>query len=143
MKTTLIVLAALSFLLASFSQNGGAKHVIVDKTTQTLRAYEGRRLVQRSPVSTGRLDQSIPNGRFNAGEKSVMHFSENFDSAMPYSIHVTGDVYLHGSVEVPRQPSTSGSILLPLARDTAKQFYEWIDGETLIEIAGHWRGPSR
>jgi lipoprotein-anchoring transpeptidase ErfK/SrfK len=122
-----------------------AKRVEIDKTTQRLRAYEGDRLVLESCVSTGRWDRSTPNGEFRAGEKQRMHYSRLFDNApMPYSVEVTGNVFIHGFTVVPPWPASNGCIRLPLNGDNpAKRFFEWIEPGTPITISGMWKGKTR
>ena len=117
-----------------------AKRVVIDKTQQVLRAYEGDQIVLESRVSTGRWDRSTPNGTFEAGEKHRMHYSKLYHNApMPFSVHVTGQVFIHGYTEVPPRPASHGCIRLPLTGDNpAKRFFEWIDPGTMIEIIGHW-----
>jgi lipoprotein-anchoring transpeptidase ErfK/SrfK len=118
------------------------KRVEIDKTQQMLRAYEGDRLVFQSRVCTGRWDGSTPNGNFTAGEKHRMHYSRLFQNApMPYSVQVTGNVFIHGFSFVPKRPASHGCIRLPLDGDNpAKQFYEWVETDTPIEIRGRWEG---
>src|SRR6516164_7840434 len=90
-------IAALNACAQLPTPDGGAKRVVVDKTTQTLRAYDGDRVVLETRVSTGKWDKSTPNGDFNAGAKERMHHSRLFDDApMPYSVYVTGNVFIHG-----------------------------------------------
>jgi len=117
-----------------------SKRVEIDKTTQTLRAYEGDKLILETPVSTGKWDGSTPNGQFSAGDKYPMHYSRLFDNApMPYSVEVTGNVFIHGFSSVPRWPASHGCIRVPLgAGNPAKQFFEWVEPGTPIEIKGHW-----
>jgi hypothetical protein len=55
-----------------------AKRVEIDKTRQTLRAYEGDRLVLETRVGAGKWDKSTPNGQFEAGDKQRMHYSKLF-----------------------------------------------------------------
>jgi lipoprotein-anchoring transpeptidase ErfK/SrfK len=119
-----------------------AKRVEIDKTLQMLRAYEGDKLVLETRVSTGKWDKSTPNGQFNAGEKERMHYSKLFQNApMPFSVWVTGDVFIHGFTSVPHHPASHGCIRLPLDGDNpAKRFYEWVERDTPIEISGHWEG---
>lgn len=121
---------------------GGAKRVVVDKTTQTLRAYEGDRVVLETRVSTGKWDKSTPNGQFNADGKERMHYSRLFDNApMPYSVHVAGNVFIHGFTSVPHYPASHGCIRVPLDKgNPAKQFYDWVELGTPIEVTGHWEG---
>jgi lipoprotein-anchoring transpeptidase ErfK/SrfK len=121
---------------------GPAKRVEVDKATQTLRAYEGDRLILESRVSTGKWDKSTPNGEFQAGVKDRMHYSRLFDQApMPFSVQVHGDVFIHGFTSVPRHPASHGCIRLPLDHgNPAKKFFDWVEPGTPIEIKGHWEG---
>jgi lipoprotein-anchoring transpeptidase ErfK/SrfK len=117
-----------------------AKRVEIDKTRQMLSAYEGDRLVFQSRISTGKWDRSTPNGEFQAGEKERMHYSRLFHNApMPYSVEVTGNIFIHGFTSVPRRPASHGCIRLPLdGGNPAKRFYEWVERGTPIEITGHW-----
>lgn len=121
---------------------GTDKHVVIDKTTQTLRAYEGDRLVLETRVSTGKWDRSTPNGQFTVGVKDRMHYSKLYQNApMPYSVQVNGNVFVHGFSSVPRFPASHGCIRVPLDNgNPAKQFFEWVDPGTPIEIIGHWEG---
>jgi lipoprotein-anchoring transpeptidase ErfK/SrfK len=116
--------------------------VEIDKTTQTLRAYDGDKLYLETRVSTGKWDRSTPNGQFQAGDKFRMHRSRLFnDAPMPFSVEVTGNVFIHGFSSVPRWPASHGCIRVPLGDgNPAKQFYDWVETGTPIEITGHWQG---
>jgi lipoprotein-anchoring transpeptidase ErfK/SrfK len=117
-----------------------SKRVEIDKTTQTLRAYEGDKLILETRVSTGKWDRATPNGQFSAGDKFRMHHSRLFDNApMPYSVEVTGNVFIHGFGSVPRWPASHGCVRVPLdGGNPAKRFFEWVEPGTPIEIKGHW-----
>lgn len=131
----------------TFASPSRTKHVIIDKTEQILRAYEGERLVFQSRVSTGKWDRSTPNGTFSAGVKERMHYSSLYHRApMPFSVQVTGNIFIHGFSYVPDWPDSHGCIRLPLNGDNpAKQFYDWVETGTRIVIKGKWheRPPSR
>lgn len=118
--------------------------MVVDKTTQMLRAYDGDRVVLETRVSTGKWDKSTPNGEFNVGVKERMHHSRLFDNApMPYSVQVTGNVFIHGFTSVPRHPASHGCIRVPLDQgNPAKQFFDWVDPGTPVEVIGHWEGKG-
>lgn len=141
-------LLAIGWLLTAPAAIGGAtgwKRVEVDKTSQVLRAYEGDRLVFQSRVSTGRWNRSTPNGQFEALEKSRMHYSLRYHHApMPYSVHVTGNVFIHGFTYVPGWPDSHGCIRLPLDDgNPAKWFFQWVEPGTPILILGQWNGPPK
>jgi len=136
-------IAALTAAAQQPATPGGiSKHVEIDKTKQILRAYEGDRLVLETRVSTGKWDKSTPNGQFNASEKDRMHYSKLFSNApMPYSVQVTGDVFIHGFSSVPRSPASHGCIRVPLDNgNPARQFFDWVETGTPIEITGRWQG---
>lgn len=139
-----LVWAVGSGICGLFAQAGGAsilKHVEIDKTSQVLRAYEGERMVFQSRISTGKWDGSTPNGSFFAGEKFRMHYSRRYNNApMPFSVHVTGNVFIHGFNHVPERPASHGCIRLPLNGDNpARKFYEWVEPGTPIKIFGRWK----
>lgn len=117
--------------------------VEIDKTEQRLRAYEEGRLVFQSPISTGKWDSSTPNGHFYCGQKFLMHYSRLYDNApMPYSVHVTRNVFIHGFSRVPAWPASHGCIRLPLSGENpARKFYHWVEPGTPVNIIGRWKGP--
>ena len=123
----------------------GEKRVIIDKTVQTLTAFEGERQVMQSRVSTGKAGQRTPSGNFTAGSKSLMHYSRLYDDApMPYSVQVSGNYFIHGYTSVPNYPVSHGCIRMPLGGDNpAKRFYHWVESGTPVSIVGDWSGKPR
>lgn len=117
-----------------------AKRVEVDKSVQLLRAYEGDKLVWEIHVSTGRWDGATVNGDFKAQEKERLHRSKKYHNApMPYCVHVTGNVFIHGFTSVPKYPASHGCVRMPMTGENlAKKFWEWCDIGTPISIVGHW-----
>lgn len=118
----------------------GDKRVVVDLTTQTLRAWQGARLVYRWRISTGREGKETPTGSFKAGDKERMHISTLYGSPMPFSVHVTGNIFIHGSDRFTGTPGSHGCIRLPImeARNIAEEFYNWIDVGVPIRIEGSY-----
>lgn len=125
--------------LAAFS----GKHIDIDKSKQELRAYEGSHLVLVTHISTGKYDGSTPNGLFEAGDKYVMHYSRLFHHApMPYSVQVSGNVFIHGFTEVPGYPASHGCIRVPVDHENpARILFNWVERGTPIKIFGHWFAP--
>jgi len=142
---TAIILLAVTTLSAADKISSTAKRVEINKTSQTLRAYEGDRLVLQTNVSTGKWDRSTPNGHFKAGDKFRMHYSKLYHNApMPYSVQVNGNVFIHGYSYVPQRPASHGCIRVPLTGDNpAKRFYDWVEFGPSIEISGRWEGRKR
>lgn len=113
-----------------------AKRVEIDLTAQRLRAYEGNRLVMQTRISSGR-GGSTPTGRYSAGPyKSERHFSSLYNNApMPWSVQVSGHIFIHGFSEVPNYPASHGCIRLPISgANPARRFYRWVDVGTPIRI---------
>ena len=121
-----------------------SKRVVVDKAVQELTAYEGERVILRSRVSTGRAGRRTPSGNFTAGIKARMHYSRLYDNApMPFSVQFNGNYFIHGFTSVPNRPASHGCIRLPLdGGNPAKQFYDWVEPGTPIEVTGEWVPPA-
>ncbi|MEQ1842179.1 MAG: L,D-transpeptidase [Verrucomicrobiales bacterium] len=121
------------------------KRVVVDKTSQTLFAYEGDKVILQSRVSTGRPGRRTPSGKFTAGVKQRMHLSRLYHNApMPWSVQVNGNYFIHGFTSVPNHPASHGCIRMPMGGDNpAKRFFEWVDPGTPVEITGEWAGNPR
>lgn len=120
----------------------GAKRVEVSVANQRLRAYQGGSLVLETPVSTGRAGHRTPTGAFTAGPiKARMHRSGLYNgAAMPYSVQVNGNIFIHGFGSVPRYPASHGCIRVPLDNgNPARWFYEWVDRGTPVRIEGERR----
>lgn len=121
-----------------------AKRVVVDKTLQELVAYEGERVILRTHVSTGRMGRRTPSGNFTAESKERMHHSRLYHNApMPYSVEFNGNFFIHGFTSVPDHPASHGCVRLPLDDgNPAKQFYDWVELGTPIEVTGEWVPPA-
>ena len=114
----------------------GAKRTEVSLAEQRLRAFQGNRLVLECRISSGRSGRT-PSGSFTAGPyKARRHYSSLYQNApMPWSVQVTGHVFIHGFTSVPNYPASHGCIRLPLNEgNPAKFFYEWVDKGTPIKI---------
>ncbi len=115
---------------------GGPKRVEINLTDQKLRAYEGNRLVMQTRISSGR-NGATPTGRFRAGWKHADHYSSLFNNApMPWSVQVSGNIFVHGFTSVPNYPASHGCIRVPITgSNPAKRFFHWVDPGTPIRIA--------
>jgi len=142
MRKSRVLIVVSAFILASIpesraaSSGGGLQRVIIDKTNQLLRAYEGNRLVFQSRVSTGKPGKRTPSGTFSAKGKERMRYSRRYHNApMPYSVHLGGHYFIHGFSSVPNYPASRGCVRLPVA--AARQFFGWINPGTLVSIRGN------
>lgn len=124
--------------VAPFQVVVGTKRVLVDLKSQRLRAWQGTKVVYDWPISSGREGKATPNGSFVAGNKEKMHLSTLYGSPMPFSVHVTGNIFIHGSDRITDQPGSHGCIRLPLSsrRNCAEEFFHWIEPGTPIRIVG-------
>jgi len=116
---------------------GGPKRVEVNLSTQMLRAYEGNRLVMKTRISSGR-GGITPTGRYRAGPyKSAEHYSSLYHNApMPWSVQVSGHIFIHGFHTVPDYPASRGCIRVPIdGRNPARRFFNWVDVGTPIVIS--------
>ena len=117
------------------AQEGGPQRVVIDKSRQVLRAYEGSRVVLETHISTGRRGRETPSGHFHAQSKALMHYSRRYGNApMPYSVQIAGNYFIHGFYSVPSYPASHGCIRVPI--DTAREFYNWVHHGTPVEIVG-------
>lgn len=125
----------------SFTFQVGEKRVTVNLKTQILKAWQGSRLVYQWPVSSGREGKETPNGDFQALGKEKMHISTLYGSPMPFSVHVTGNIFIHGSASFTTKPGSHGCIRLPLmsTRNVAEEFYNWIDLGVPIQVRGAYK----
>ncbi|HEU4751574.1 MAG TPA: L,D-transpeptidase family protein, partial [Armatimonadota bacterium] len=115
----------------------GPKRVQINRKRQRMRAWQGRRRVLETRVSTGRPGMETPTGSFAAGPlKSPMLISRKYtDAKMPWSVQVRGDVVIHGYSSVPPHAASHGCIRVPLTgANPAKWFYHWVDVGTPIRI---------
>ncbi|MDC3255095.1 L,D-transpeptidase [bacterium] len=114
----------------------GAKSAEISLARQRLRAWQGARLVLDCRVSSGRGART-PSGHFRAGPyKARRHYSSLYNNApMPWSVQVTGNIFIHGFSSVPNYPASHGCIRVPLDEgNPAKFFYEWVDKGTPITV---------
>lgn len=122
----------------AFLARCGVKRVEIDLARQRLYAWQGPWLVLETKISSGRYGNT-PRGDFTAGPyKSRMHYSSRYNNApMPWSVQVSGHIFVHGFSSVPDYPASHGCIRLPLnGINPARFFYEWVDVGTPIRIAG-------
>lgn len=121
----------------------GQKRIVIDKSSQTIRALQGTRTVLRSHVSTGIAAKETPNGIFRVQPyRTRLHKSRLYDDArMPYAVQIVGNIFVHGWTRVSGVPASHGCIRLPVSgANPALFFFRWADTGTPVHIRGQWRG---
>ncbi len=112
------------------------KRVEIDLSKQRLYAYNGNRLYMKTKISSGRTGNT-PTGRFRAGPyKSETHFSSLYHNApMPWSVQITGNIFIHGFSVVPNYPASKGCVRVPISGiNPARKLYRWLDVGTPIRV---------
>lgn len=122
----------------AFLVREGAKRVVINKAHLQMRAWQGQRVVLSSPVTLGIEGKDTPSGIFKAqGQREEMHKSKLYHNApMPWSVHIVGNVYIHGWPKVTSRRGSHGCIRLPIQK--ARFFYYWADPGTPVSILGKW-----
>lgn len=123
-------------LIRGFTLVAAAQRVEVNLKTQRLKAWQGRRLVLETRISSGRNGRT-PAGEFLAGPyRSKLHFSTLFNNApMPWSVQINHHIFIHGFSSVPNYPASHGCIRVPLTEGNPARFiYEWVQNGTPVSV---------
>ncbi|MEP3048672.1 MAG: L,D-transpeptidase [Roseibium sp.] len=97
-------------------------HMVVSLDEQQIEVYRGTKLIDKSPISSGKRGNSTPTGVFSILEKRRKHFSNLYNNApMPFMQRLTwSGIALHVG-KLPGYPASHGCIRLP--RSFAKSIY--------------------
>lgn len=114
----------------------GKPRVAVDLSKQTISAWQGPVVVMHSPISSGRNLKDTPPGSYQSGFKKEMHVSTIYGSKMPFSVHLRGNYFIHGSEQTQAGPGSHGCIRLPMYNHAAKWFYDWVSPGTEVKVHG-------
>jgi lipoprotein-anchoring transpeptidase ErfK/SrfK len=114
--------------------------IVVSLPQQKAWVFDNGKLVDTSPVSTGKRRYETPAGTFPILQKKVHHRSNKYSNApMPYMQRLTwSGVALHAG-HVPGYPASHGCIRFP--RKFAKRLYGLTDFGTKVTIT-HQRARS-
>jgi hypothetical protein len=107
----------------------GRKRVVVGLKSRLIRAWQGKRLVLECGASPGRPGHPTPIGSYETGRKERLHISTIYGSPMPWSVHLTGPIFIHGSEMFDDGVGSHGCIRLPVDRNRnwAEWFYNWAE----------------
>lgn len=122
-----------SIVLGSHTPTG-EKHIYIDLSTQTLYAYQGKTLILKTLISSGKWGRT-PTGNFHIWEKlraTRMAGGEGDDAYdlpnVPYVMYFYNDFGLHGAYWHDNfgHPMSHGCI--NMRQIDAKALFEWADG---------------
>ena len=119
-----------------FVNRPGKKRVLVDLTRQEISAWQGPLLVMHTRISSGRNLKDTPPGSYFSGKKETMHISSIYGSKMPFSVHLRGNYFIHGSEQTQSGPGSHGCVRLPLFNNAAQWFYSWVEPGTVVKVQG-------
>ena len=97
--------------------DGQVLQIVVSRDLQSLKVFDGEKVVASSKVSTGKPGHETPTGIFSVLEKQKFHRSNKYsDAPMPWMQRITwSGVALHESNSVPNYPASHGCVRLPAA----------------------------
>ena len=110
---------------------GHEKYLLVDIGKGFLALYERGELRRVFPISAGSEDQRTPLFEFRVEGKDENHWSNIYESWMPWALQLKGPYYIHGGV-LPGKGDSAGCIRLPI--DDAEQLYNSVEVGTLGRI---------
>lgn len=123
----------------------GDQRVVVNKSRLMMAAWQGTNVVFRSQIGIGREGYNTPSGNFKVQPyRSKMHRSSLYNNTpMPWSVHIVGNIFIHGS-DAARGRSSHGCIRLPTTgANPSKWFYEWVELGTPVSIQGAWPAGAK
>ncbi len=114
----------------------GDPYVLVDLAKQTISAWQEPVMVMHTHISSGRNLKDTPPGNYKTGFRKAMHISSIYGSKMPFSVHLRGNYFIHGSEQTQSGPGSHGCIRLPMHNDAAKWFFDWVQTGTHVKVHG-------
>ncbi len=107
--------------------------ILVSLPLQRAWVFDDGKLIDTTPVSTGKKGHSTPPGTFPILQKKVHHRSNKYSNApMPYMQRLTWDGIAFHAGALPGYPASHGCIRLP--RAFAKKLYGLTDYGTKVTI---------
>lgn len=123
--------------------DGQVLQIVVSRDLQSLKVYDGDKVVATSNVSTGKPGHETPTGIFSVLEKQKFHRSNKYsDAPMPWMQRITwSGVALHESNSVPNHPASHGCVRLPAA--FAQELYKMTERGVHVIITDAPVEPQR
>ncbi len=123
--------------------DGQVLQILVSRNLQSLKVYDGDKVVATSKVSTGKPGHDTPTGIFSVLEKQKFHRSNKYsDAPMPWMQRITwSGVALHESNSVPNYPASHGCVRMPAA--FAQELYKMTERGAHVIITDAPVTPER
>ena len=139
-----LIRAIFILIMATVVSSAGAKKIVVDLTKQEAYAYNGKQLVCKGWISSGKRKFESPRGVFTVLAKEKMHISNEWPkpsggAKMPYMLRITWSGVALYSGYTPNKPASHGCIRLQ--KSFAKQLYNWARVGTKVVVKG--KAPRR
>lgn len=99
-------------------------YLLVDIGKGFLALYSRGELQRVIPISAGSEGRRTPLFDFRILDKDENHWSNIYDSWMPWALHLKGPYYIHGGV-LPGAADSAGCIRLPI--DAAEQLFSLVE----------------
>lgn len=118
----------------------GDKHIEIDLSEQTLRAYEQDKLILETLVSTGKAGYSTPYGNYRIVEKLITQYMQGSEFDLPcvpfvmyftWAGHALHGAYWHNNFG---REQSHGCINIPPGKKTDEWLYWWSGELKEIEI---------
>jgi len=100
-----------------------AEYLLVDIGKGFLALYSRGELLRVFPISAGAEGKRTPQFDFKINGKDENHWSNIYESWMPWALHLKGPYYIHGGV-LPGRADSAGCIRLSLS--DAEQLYNLV-----------------
>ena len=130
---------ALILLLTTIVAFAGNKKIVVDLSKQVAYAYEGKTLVYKGWISSGKKEHRTPVGVFRVLAKEKEHISNewpkpNGGAKMPYMLRLTWSGIAMHLGYTPNSPASHGCIRLK--DGFAQKLFNWADVGVKVVIKG-------
>lgn len=101
--------------------------VVVDISEQSMRVYQGEKLLHTWPVSTARQGKKTPTGSYSPQWLSKNHRSSLYNNApMPYSIFYSGNYAIHGTNQTSKLGSPASAGCVRLSTENAARLFNHV-----------------
>lgn len=105
----------------------GKIKMVVDKSSQRMRVYQGGRHLYTWKVSTGRSGYGTPTGTWSVKRMHKMWYSRKYDNApMPHSLFYNGGFAVHATYATRRLGRTASHGCVRLAPGNAARLFSLV-----------------